>query len=445
MTRSSAVSKLEELARELLPSGSPAVLAVSGGLDSMVLLDLAWHAAGRAGVDVIVATFDHASGPHSGRAASFVAQRALEYGFPVVVGRQPSTSPTEAAWRAARWRFLRSVARSTKGVVLTAHTRDDQIETVLMRELRGAGARGLAGLMAPSDVRRPLLAVSRVELTAYARAHQIDWIDDPTNRSPRYLRNRVRRDLLPALRRVSPAIDDHLLEIASQAATWRRELAGLIDRNIRYSIGDDERGTPLLAVAVPELGGYSRAMLGIVWPDLASRLGVTLDARGTRRAAEFTLSSHSSGRIQLSGGWELTRSRTHFELRSAREAGDPVCSARVFEPPMTWDRWTFRADGRAGLDDAWRAALCAHPTLTIRAWRPGDRLTVAHNGRLIARKVKYFLSDAGISGHIRPRWPVVVAGDEVVWIPGVRRSDAATARSGGPVVTYVCDYLDRRS
>jgi len=59
--------------------------------------------------------------------------------------------------------------------------------------------------------------------------------------------------------------------------------------------------------------------------------------------------------------------------------------------------------------------------------------------------VKYFLSDAGISGHIRARWPVVLAGDEIVWIPGVRRSDAATVRPGRPVVTYVCDYLDRRS
>jgi tRNA(Ile)-lysidine synthase len=255
----------------------------------------------------------------------------------------------------------------------------------------------------------------------------------------------VRRDLLPALRRAQASFDAELLGLSRRAAAWRTELSGLVDRGIRHAILIDERGRPMLDVAAEDLTGYSRSMLGIVWPELAARVGVTLDARGTRRAAEFTISSRTGGRMQLAGGWELVRSRAWFEVRPAREARAVATEALPLDPPMRWDRWTFRFGERDGKRDAWSASFPADAVLDVRVWRPGDRLKIHYGGRLIARKVKYFLSDAGISGHIRPRWPVVVAGDEILWIPGVRRSDAATARSGRPVVTYVCDYLDRRS
>lgn len=409
----------------------------------MVLLDVAARVARPLRCALMVATFDHASGAHSGRAGAFVCRRASAYGLPVVIGRAESPARTEAAWRAARWEFLRSVGFATGGVILTAHTRDDQVETVLMRALRDAGARGLAGLLAPTAIRRPLLQASRAEVCEYASERDIIWVEDPTNRSPRYLRNRIRRDLLPALRAVRASFDDELLDLGIRAAEWRRELAELVDCHIELAVGIDERGTHTLDVASEDLVGYSGRMLGVLWPELAARAGVTLDARGTRRAAEFTISSRTGSRIQLSGGWELIRSRRRFELRPMDGAGSFASDARPLRPSMTWDRWTFRVDLRDAGRDAWCAALPARDDLRVRAWRPGDRLTIVHGGRMIARKVKYFLTDAGISGHIRRRWPVVVAGDEVVWIPGVRRSDAATERSGRPVVTYVCDYLDR--
>jgi tRNA(Ile)-lysidine synthase len=327
-------------------------------------------------------------------------------------------------------------------IVLTAHTRDDEVETVLIRALRGAGARGLAGLHAASSVRRPFLDVTRRELLTYALAKGIAWLDDPTNESRRHLRNRIRHDLLPALRAVRPTIDAELVAIAAESAAWRSELATFVDLAIDFQVTRDAAGV-LLDVDAGELRGYSKAGLGIIWPELASRVGLAIDARGTRRAAEFTNCGRVGGRIQISGGWELFRSRHRFELR--RKAWrDTGTLPRALEAPMTWERWTFSKSNEAA-SDVWRAALPVDRPLWIRPWRAGDRLIVRHGERVIARKVKYFLSDAGISGHIRARWPVVLAGDEIVWIPGVRRSDAATARSGGPVVIYVCDYLDRRS
>jgi len=425
-----------------LPMDGNAVLAVSGGLDSMTLLDVASKARRDRNCAVTVATFDHRSGPYGEAAVAHVANAALAYGLEVVIGRAERPARTEEGWRAARWEFLGSVARRMNSVVLTAHTRDDQVETVLMRAMRGAGARGLAGLYAPSVVRRPLLGATRAELRAYALTSHLAWLDDPTNQSRRHLRNRVRHDLLPALRAVRPTIEAELLAISEEAAAWRAELASMVEESVNFRLRR-EWPSAALDVDAEDLQQYTADSLRIVWPELASRIALVLDGRGARRAAEFTKSERVGARVQLSGGWELHRSRERLELRriSPRDAANELTRLTA---PMIWDRWSFEKGARADRD-VWRGTFSADQPLWIRPWRPGDRLIVRHGERLIARKVKYFLSDAAISGHIRGKWPVVLAGDEIVWIPGVRRSDAATARSGGPVVTYVCDYLDRRS
>jgi len=440
-----ATSDVQARVSRALPKRGNAVLAVSGGIDSMTLLDAAAAVRKEKECAVVVATFDHASGPHSERAASFVANAALEYGIAVVVGHAGEITRSESAWRAARWEFLRSVAAATNGRIITAHTRDDQVETVLMRAMRGAGARGLAGLSAESDVRRPFVDVSRDELEQYAMSSGVVWLEDPTNRQRQHLRNRVRRDLLPSLLRARPTIDSELIEIGQRAAAWRDEIATFVDTHLRFDVAMDSRGGKALDVLAADLCAHSDDALGILWPELASRIGITLDHRGTRRAANFTRSGRVGGRIQFSGGWELTRSKTRFELRSMSKAEEWHEGVQLLQSPMVWDRWAFTFIDLDAAADPWRATLPCDGALWVRAWQPGDRLMIRQGGRLITRKVKYFLSDAGISGHIRQRWPVVLAGNEIVWIPGVRRSAAATARSGRPVVTYACDYLDRRS
>src|SRR5262249_6979929 len=143
-----------------------------------------------------------------------------------VVGGAPTRlRRSEMAWREARWAFLRDVARERGGgaAIATAHTADDQIETVLMRVMRDAGARGMAGLLAPSGVLRPLLGMRRAGLIEFARLRGLEWMEDPTNASRRFLRNRIRHDVLPALRRVNPLIGEELLDFGRRAAEWRRE------------------------------------------------------------------------------------------------------------------------------------------------------------------------------------------------------------------------------
>ncbi|MGH7678869.1 MAG: tRNA lysidine(34) synthetase TilS, partial [Gemmatimonadaceae bacterium] len=250
--------------------GRKIVLAVSGGRDSMVLL----HAAARAAPSSVaaVATFDHGTGPAATRAAALVASVGARLGFPVVMGHAATVGTSEEEWRGERRRFLSEVADRTGAVVATAHTRDDQLETVLMRVLRDAGARGLAGLYAPADTLRPLLEFTRDEVTAYAFERDVMWVDDPTNESMRYFRNRVRRDLLPALARVHPAFGEQLLGLSRRAGEWRARIDAVVARLAQVSPGRES-----VRVSVGDLSPYSPAELSSVWPAIAARVGLAMD------------------------------------------------------------------------------------------------------------------------------------------------------------------------
>ena len=412
-------------------AGGPLLLAVSGGRDSMVLL----HAAARAAADRVaaVATFDHGTGAFARRAVALVCDEAARLGFPVVAGRAASNGGTEAAWRDARHAFLGSAARSAGAQVATAHTRDDQAETVLMRVLRDAGARGLAGLYAATGIARPLLAFNRDEVADYADTVGARWMDDPSNASRRHLRNRVRHDLLPALTGMQPTLTDDLLRLSEDAAAVRRRL----DRHAAAVAEVDARGHRL-SIPASALASRAPEEIALLWPAFAALLGIAMDWRGTERAVAFTTLSRSGSRMPLSGGWELRRERDRYEV--CRAVVPPMTAVSRIESGTRWEDWCFMATSAApDTSDEWTAQLPPSEVLSVRGWLPGDRMRVG--GR--PRRVKRFLSDARISGARRAGWPVVLAGDEIVWIPGVRRSDAAAVRPGRPGVVYRCELHDR--
>jgi len=284
------------------------VLAVSGGLDSMVLLDAVASLATRPS-GIRIATFNHRTGAHSLKAASTVRKRAETLGLDCVVGTAAERRFRESEWREERWAFLRSTALNFRASVATAHTCDDQIETVFMRVLRDAGPRGLAGLYAESDVVRPLLGLRRSEVEAYAEARAVKFVRDPSNDSRAHLRNRVRHELLPAMTRVRPTFPESLLTIARMSAEWREEMEDVV-AEIDVTAGPDGS----IRVARAELAGYDAESLRTLWPAIAAKAGVVMDRRGTHRAAEFTMKGHTGGSIQLSGGIEVRMFRDHLSL-----------------------------------------------------------------------------------------------------------------------------------
>jgi len=430
--------QVHEAVAAVLNGRDRVLLAVSGGVDSMTLLDAASEVVDRA--RLAVATFDHRTGAAATSAVTFVAEQAASRGIDCISERAWSCESDEAALRRARWEFLRRVAGERGAMVCTGHTQDDQIETVLMRLMRGAGARGLAALYASSDIVRPLLGVSRQAIERYARVRRLQWVRDPSNDSVVYHRNRVRRDLLPALRRVDPSIDAVLLGTAESAAQWRRDVERLCDSVAEVRVFDDGRG---LSVPVEAFSSPTDQSARLLWPELASRVGAVLDRRGIARLAHFTFNSRVGSRVQLSGGWEVVRARNSFGLRrvSANEATSKVF---VLSDGTRFGNWTFRAESSATLTstrDSWSAWLPTHAPLVVRPWRSGDAMAVGPDGS--RRKVKGLLSAAGVTGHERAGWPVVLSGTEIVWVPGVRRIAAAAARSGRPGLAFVCEYDNR--
>jgi tRNA(Ile)-lysidine synthase len=431
---------VDEAVRDALAEHGPLVLAVSGGRDSMALLHAAARVARRE--IALVATFDHQSGAHATAARALVERTVGELGLPLAVGAAaPGTPATEAGWRRARWAFLRRAAAGAGGrPVATAHTEDDQVETVFMRALRGSGARGLAALYAPGPIVRPLVGVRRAVIAAYASAHEVRFVADPGNDAGRFLRSRVRHELLPAACRLRPGFDEELLALARRAAAVR---AGL--EEVAALLGDLAPGGTELIVPAAALTDRTGAELAELWPALAARVGVVLDRRGTARLARFTTTSRNGQQVPLSGGATVRRVGGGFVLRCGAadipsQQSTAACEVALLDAAVRHGRFSFRrrergAGGRC--DDLWTADFRAGSRLTVRSWAPGDRMHRRAGGE--ARRVKRFFAEARVPAVERPGWPVVLVDGAIAWIPGVCRSDAATVRPGWPAVRYDCD------
>lgn len=172
------------------------IVAVSGGVDSVSLL----HAlASLPEYDLVVAHFDHGIRNDSAEDRRFVEQLAKHYKLPFIYEEgQLGPDASEAEAREARYEFLRRARDEQQATaIVTAHHHDDALETAVINLLRGTGRKGLSALGSQSDVARPLLNASKDDILEFARRHQLQWREDPSNRSDTYLRNYVRRQLLP--------------------------------------------------------------------------------------------------------------------------------------------------------------------------------------------------------------------------------------------------------
>ena len=193
------------------------VIAVSGGVDSVVLLDML--AKKRLNNAIIVAHFDHGIRDDSADDALFVKHLAARYGYAFETLREElGNGASEELARTRRYAFLRSLAEKHSAKIVTAHHADDAVETIAINFSRGTGWRGLAVL--DSDIVRPLLHKTKAELLNYALAHQLEWHEDSTNASDVYLRNRVRR----STHRLTVDHKQQLLALRSQQLQAKRDI-----------------------------------------------------------------------------------------------------------------------------------------------------------------------------------------------------------------------------
>lgn len=432
-----AASLLERLylhsaTRGLFPIPGIAVLAVSGGPDSVALLDLFAALRERLSLDLAVAHADHGIAADSGAIAARVAQLAQRYGMACETGRLtlgPGTSETRA--REARYAFLRRV-QDERGAryLVTAHHADDQAETVLLRILRGSAPAGLAGIpsQGPRGLVRPLLPFTHAELLAHARSLGVELADDPANSDPRHLRSWVRTALLPEIKgRLGDAATDALRSVASHAGrevrAWEHLLEELPGLDVRTGEGRCD-------VARDVLTGYHKVLGERVLRAAARRAGLLVGPTAAARAVAFAARSESGRRLELGKG--LVAEIAFERLVILRERNAPA-PARIHgdEGQACFGAWTIRWRREAAPGTEQRAAWTswfAADTLEVRGPAAGERLVpLGGTGR---RRVARLLMEARVARADRESYPVVADASGPLWLPGVCRSETARPVAG---------------
>ena len=393
-----------------LPSGGLVAVALSGGRDSVVLFDAVVDAANRAPYSVVAYHLDHGLSPHAGAWVEFAKNLCASHGVDcraqsVRVARTPRAS-LEATARAARYEALAAMAREDGAqAVLLAHHADDQAETTLLQLLRGAGPRGLAAMpLARYDgaIRwlRPLLALPRERLAAYAAERRLAYVDDESNADPRYRRNALRARVVPALREIAPGYPAALLraaELQAEAAALLDELARIDAHGAATSAGLDRAVLSRLdeARARNVLRWYLRQQ-GLPAPSHARLRAMLTQLMGGAADARVDL-AHAGARIGVHRGRIVVHCPACTTFEARWDGGDEVALSHG-----TLRMWRTRGEGIA-----LRHLAAAH--VTIRNGARGERLHLP--GRSARRNVADLLREAGVPHWDRRALPRVFCGD----------------------------------
>ena len=417
----------------MLAGGERVLVAVSGGADSVALLHVLRRLAPALRLTLHVAHVDHGLRPESADEASFVARLAHHFGLrveilPVTVAPEASL---EAAARRARYAALEACAdRVGADRIAVAHTANDQAETVVMRVLEGAGPRGLAGIPpVRGRIIRPLIDARREEVVAELEHAGLDWVDDSSNRDRRFLRNRIRHDILPVLGRETADIVAALVRTAGLA----RELVESIERMAELTLdrcATFERQSVI--VPLPALRSLPPSAAAEALRQAAARLGsrAPLRAWAYRGLARVLADPPPRRRFRLGG---VTVEVSAGRVRLGRDAGRSIAARPVAVPGVTTmpeigaaiTTAVVDADGYVVPRERQRVAFDAdllRAPLGLRARRRGDRFSAF--GGAERRLKEFFISEKV------PRWdrdavPLIEAGDEIVWVAGYRRGAAA--------------------
>ncbi|HEY1906059.1 MAG TPA: tRNA lysidine(34) synthetase TilS [Myxococcaceae bacterium] len=379
-------------------------MAVSGGVDSLALLLSASEVAGgRLGV----ASLDHGLRPESADEVARVGELARSLGVPFhreSLGLQPGPGMEERA-RKARYAALDRIAREHGyAAIATAHTADDQAETLLMRLSRGAALRGAASIRADGPrILRPLLGVRRAQTEARVAAAGLQPVRDPSNADPGLFRSRVRHAVLPVLREAAgPGVVERLARFARSAAEDEELLSALAAQ----ALDRVRDGAGLDAVAVRALPWPIRARVLRTWLEAQGHPVSDRLLRDVADAIERGARTGLPGRAVLAteGGWVRVPPRDAARPPEVRELGAGI--------PVEFGGFRVSVGEGPGVP----VGAAALP-LVVRARRPGDRVGPEAGP---SRRVQDVFVDASVPVEDRAGWPLVAdARNHVLWVVGL--------------------------
>lgn len=435
----------------LITTGQKLVAAVSGGPDSVCMLDILVKLRRELGIELLIAHLNHQlRGADSDADARYVADLAVRLGIPAVVEsrdvgayrRRHRLTPEEAA-REVRYSFLADVACSAGiRVVAVGHTLNDHLETILMHLIRGSGTRGLRGLLPVSrwssgaegiTVIRPLLDISREETTAHCARNRLEPRTDTSNDSLAPLRNRIRHELLSQLREYNPGIAGTLLRTARLAADDLAFIDGemekareKVSRKLKNAIIFDKKPFRALPLSLQR---------HLLRNSIESLLGSVKDVEAAHVEEIMNVLDKPAGKktvLPCGLGFTVEYDRYLLAADSAALSPYPVLrgETRLNVPGVTSiPGWEIRAEVtrpsvKAGISEEFTACFDLAETgdvLSVRSRRSGDRFQPL--GISDTKKLNRFMIDEKIPQSWRTRIPVVVSSSRLIWVVGYRIDD----------------------
>ena len=456
--------------RDLMSAGARVAVAVSGGADSVGLLRILLELREELGIVLSVAHFHHGlRGADADADEKFVGELASTLGVEFHVDRGAARAyaaqkkiSVETAARQLRHGFFESLLGQKANRIATAHTLDDQAETVLMKVVRGAGTRGMAGIfpeqrLGTGSIVRPLLGIRREEIRAYLHDLQQPWHEDVTNTDLAMTRNRVRARVLPVLRdELNPAVDTslaHLAEVSrAEEEYWAEQtkrLLPLVCKPGEPARGGGRRQTSAGAIALDfyALQQQPLAVQRRLLRAVAEQIGCSLDFQHVQAILDLISRRHMQGAqtktVEIADGWnarllfrELRIERSTTELAGkGYEYLLPVPGeSRIPELGATIRARIYEDNGSvitAAYNRAHAFELSSGSVLRVRNWRAGDHFRPARHTS--EKRVKELLYPLHLSPEEKRVWPVIVSGERIVWVRGIE-APALLASSGQQIV-----------
>jgi tRNA(Ile)-lysidine synthase len=433
----------------MLKPGLRLAVGLSGGADSVALLRALAERSAALGLVLHAAHLHHGlRGAEADGDLEFARSLAAKLGLSFHEARvetavevETSGESIEEAARRLRYGWFRQLMAEGKvEAVATAHTRNDQAETVLGKFLRGAWTEGLSGIHPSVEfpegrILRPLLRASRAEVEAFLNVLGQGWREDSSNSSPAFTRNRIRHELLPLLEGWNPRLREHLAQMAvlagDEEAWWQAEMARLAPqflmegRAVRGGGRAAEPGSPTgLALDVTRLAALPPAVQRRLLRFAAGQMGAAPDFFATEALRTLALSGRAGQKCDLAQG--LRAERTPRELRfsispPAVRKGVPdvvpeYCGSipGEIEAAAFGLRLVIKTPRNAPSDESMQDSTS---TARLRNWRPGDRVRLRYSSG--PRKVKEVLERMRVTGSGRAVWPVLEVDGHIVWMKGV--------------------------
>jgi tRNA(Ile)-lysidine synthase len=454
----------------LLRPGDRVAVACSGGADSVALLRILLDLWQELGVVLSVSHFHHQiRGAEADADKQFVEELAAQYQleFHFGTGDVPAYATeqkvsTETAARELRHRWFAGLVQSGQvDKIATAHTLDDQAETVLMRILRGTGLRGLAGIapfQTAKHLVRPLLTTSRQEIETYLKKMDQPWREDSTNLDAGHTRNRIRHTLLPLLERdFNASIRQTLADLAEvsrgEEEYWSNELSSLLPRLVHQgkpsrsgrSTSGPSQG--VLALDLSSLAALPLTVQRLVIQGVAEQLGVALEFKHIQQLMAMIEHEKSGKKLSLPGGLEANRTLRELQFgQMIQESPENYCYSLPIPGEVAVPELGYII--RARLISAGKQKVSGHnaasllnpillgPELTVRNWRAGDRFFPAHSQS--PRKVKELLQPGRLGQQFslaqRKVWPVIESAGRIVWMRGFPVPQDFASHSGDAVL-----------